>query len=101
MKNQTLIIKAIFTTVLFALITNQAFSQNVDQIRWKSEKQVRAILGEPLSVSSPVGTHASYSLWKYKRYYIAFSNGRAFHLFDENSLHKFELQENRTVKPEN
>jgi hypothetical protein len=98
MKNQKLIINVVFAMMLFSGMVTQAFSQNIDQIRWKSEDQVREVLGEPLTVTSPVGTHATYTLWKYERYTIAFADGKAFHLFDKDSLTKFELQENRPNK---
>lgn len=68
---------------------------DIDNIRWKTESQVRELLGEPNSVHGPVGTHATYTLWKYSDYTVAFANQRAFHLFDKNSLTKFELNENR------
>jgi len=95
MKNQKLIQRAMLSVVVFAGLTGQAFAQNVDQIRWKGESQVRTILGEPQSVTPPVGTHASYTLWKYDGYTVAFANGRAFHLFGKNSLRKVDLNENR------
>ncbi|NND82475.1 MAG: hypothetical protein HKN50_08615 [Gammaproteobacteria bacterium] len=53
-----------------------------EQIRWKSESQVRALLGEPNSVRGPIGTHAQYTLWKYDRVTVAFANRKAFHLFE-------------------
>jgi len=67
----------------------------VESIRWKSESQVRELLGDPNSIHGPIGTHASYTLWKYENVTVAFANNRAFHLFDKNSLKKFELNENR------
>jgi hypothetical protein len=39
-------------------------AQNIDQIRWKSAEQVRVILGEPETITPPVGTHASYTMWQ-------------------------------------
>lgn len=95
MKNQKLIKKAVVAVVLLGALVSQAFAQNVNQIRWKSAEQVRAILGEPQSVTAPVGTHARYTMWKYENHTVAFSNGRAFHLFGNDSLRRFELQENR------
>jgi len=68
---------------------------NLDDIRWKSESQVRALLGDPQSIRGPIGTHASYQLWEYQGFSVAFSNNRAFHLFDEGSLRKLVLEENR------
>jgi hypothetical protein len=67
----------------------------IEQVRWKSEDQVRALLGEPKSIRGPIGTHASYELWSYEGFSVAFANNRAFHLFNENSLHKIQLEENR------
>ena len=71
--------------------------QNVEleQIRWKSESQVRSLLGDPINIHGPIGTHASYTLWKYDGFTVAFANKRAFHLFNEDSLKKIELIENR------
>lgn len=71
-------------------------AQSVDDIRWKSEDQVRAILGEPISSTPPVGTHATYTLWKYETFTVAFANNHAFHLFDKDSLKRIELEENRS-----
>ncbi|MEM7358701.1 MAG: hypothetical protein AAF431_06380 [Pseudomonadota bacterium] len=87
---------ALFVSAIgLAQEANSATDLNLEQIRWKSESQVRALLGDPNSVHGPVGTHASYTLWKYDEFTIAFANNRAFHLFDKNSLKKFELDENR------
>lgn len=84
---------------LFALaltgFSQTTLSQSVEDVRWKSEEQVRAMYGEPESISEPVGTHATYSLWKYENFTVAFANNRAFHLFDKDSLRKFELEEDR------
>lgn len=68
---------------------------SVEQVRWKSEQQVRALLGDPKSVRGPIGTHATYELWQYEGFSVAFANNHAFHLFDENSLRKIQLEENR------
>jgi len=68
-------------------------AQTVEQIRWKSESQVREILGEPTSKTAPVGTHATYTMWKYDNFTVAFANSKAFHLFDTNSLRKVELND--------
>ena len=93
MQNQKLMPKAVFIITLFCAIANQALAQNVDQIRWKNEAQVRSILGDPQSTTSPVGTHASYTMWRYENYTVAFSNGKAFHLFGQDSLRKNRLQD--------
>ena len=83
----------VFTSLL--LISSLSQAQNIQDIRWKSESQVRAILGNPQSVSQPVGTHATYTMWRYADFTVAFSNNKAFHLFRNDSLRKFQLQENR------
>ena len=67
----------------------------LSDIRWKSEQQVRDKFGDPDSIRGPIGTHASYQLWNYPDFSVAFANNRVFHLFDKDSLHKFELNENR------
>ena len=88
-----LTVTALSLIFMFAQAVN---AQSVEQIRWKSESQVRALHGEPNSIQGPIGTHASYTLWKYDNFSIAFANNRAFHLFDKNSLRKeVELEENR------
>ncbi|WP_170132015.1 hypothetical protein [Arenicella xantha] len=80
---------------LFSGLLNTALAQDINQIRWKSEDQVRQTLGEPLSMTAPVGTHATYTLWKYDGYVVAFANNHAFHLFRTDSLNKMELEETR------
>ncbi len=77
------------------LVISIANSQQVEEVRWKSESQVRELYGEPNTVHGPVGTHASYMLWKYDDYTIAFANNRAFHLFKKDSLTKLQLEEER------
>ena len=72
-----------------------ANAQDIAEVRWKSESQVRALYGEPKSISSPVGTHASYTMWKYQDFTVVFANNRAFHLFKKDSLKKIQLEENR------
>lgn len=95
MKNQKLIQQAVLVITLCTSLLSQAMAQNIDQIRWKSAEQVRSILGEPQSVTPPVGTHATYTMWKYDNYTVAFANGRAFHLFSKTSLRlrKFDEEE--------
>ena len=95
MKIQKFILHVALSLGLFIATSSQALAQNVEQIRWKSTAQVRAILGEPENVSSPVGTHASYVLWSYQDFTVAFSNGKAFHLFTKDSLKKISVNENR------
>ena len=68
-------------------------SPDVSTIRWKTEAQVRELLGEPNSIHGPVGTHSSYTLWKYENFTVAFSDHRAFHVFHKNSLKKFVLEQ--------
>ena len=82
-------------SVTASLAQAQQTVPDVEEIRWKSEAQVRKLLGQPNSIHGPIGTHASYTLWKYDKFTVAFADNRAFHLFDKNSLHKIELQENR------
>jgi hypothetical protein len=94
----TLVFLVFFAPVWLSPVTAQQTSQasvNLEQVRWKSETQVREMLGDPKSIRGPIGTHASYELWVYDGFTIAFANKRAFHIFDKNSLHKIELQENR------
>ena len=71
-------------------------AQEVKDVRWKSESHVRNLYGEPNTIQGPIGTHASYTLWKYDDFSVAFANNRAFHLFNKDSLTKtVELEENR------
>jgi len=90
---------AIVSSVLFGVLANQAMAQTaaeyLDQLRWKNTDQVRAVLGEPLSTTPPVGTHATYTMWQYEKCTVAFANGSAFHVFDKNSLRRIDLEENR------
>ena len=86
--------KVIVFTALF-LMTGLAQAQNIQDIRWKSASQVRAILGESQSISSPVGTHATYTMWRYADFTVAFSNNKAFHLFRNDSFSQYRIQENR------
>lgn len=87
----TLLIVASFT-----LFGGSASAQNINDIRWKSEAQVRSTLGEPNSVSAPIGTHATYTLWQYDNFTVAFANSKAFHLFNRNSLKDVKLNEKRS-----
>ena len=92
----TLIMKKIillFTAL--AAMSGSVNAQDINQIRWKSESQVRQILGEPTSITKPVGTHATYTMWKYPGYTVAFSNSKAFHLFRHDSLQRYGIEENR------
>ncbi len=66
-----------------------------EQVRWQSESKVRQMLGDPQTVRGPIGTHASYQIWNYDNFSIAFANNRAFHLFDKASLRKLQLEETR------
>ncbi len=81
--------------LFIALFPLASYAQNVEEVRWKSEAQVRALYGEPDSISQPTGTHATYIMWKYPDFTVAFANNRAFHLFKKDSLKRFELNENR------
>jgi len=90
--------KSIALTIglVIAFISTSTYAQRVEDVRWKSESQVRNLYGEPNSIQGPIGTHASYTLWKYDDFTIAFANNRAFHLFDKDSLTRtVELEENR------
>ncbi len=95
MKNQRLISRTIIAIGVLVASCSQALAQSLDQVRWKSTEQVRAIFGEPKSVSSPVGTHATYVMWQYDGFTVAFANGKAFHLFRQDSLNRLQLEENR------
>ena len=83
----------LFMALLFT--AGMANAQSINDVRWKSANQVRQILGEPISISEPTGTHATYTMWRYADFTVAFSNNKAFHLFQNNSLRQFELRENR------
>jgi len=83
----------LFTTLIF--VSGTVNAQELKQIRWKSASQVRQILGEPISITKPTGTHATYTMWKYPGYTVAFSNNKAFHLFRHDSLRRYGIQENR------
>jgi len=86
--------KTILFTVLF-FTAGMVNAQSINDIRWKSASQVRQILGEPISISQPTGTHATYTMWRYADFTVAFANNKAFHLFQNNSLRQFRLGENR------
>jgi len=89
--------KALIITFIAALLSpNLSSAQSIEQIRWKSEEQVRRILGEPQSTTGPVGTHANYTIWEYPEFKVAFANKRAFHLFHKDSLKKLSINENRS-----
>lgn len=73
-----------------------ALAQDVEQVRWKSESHVKGLYGEPNSVRGPIGTHATYKLWQYDNFTVAFANNRAFHLFTKDSLQRLDLEEDRS-----
>lgn len=87
--------KILIGLLLSSSISGFAQAQNLNDVRWKTEAQVRQILGEPNDVSRPVGTHATYVMWKYDDFTVAFANSRAFHMFRKDSLKKIVLEENR------
>lgn len=91
------LVKGFITILALSFILIQtSFAQNTEQVRWKSESQVRSLYGQPNSIQGPIGTFASYTLWKYDDFTIAFANNRAFHFFEKNSLRKqVGLEENR------
>jgi len=94
--NQTFKLKIVVIALITGLVAGAANAQDVDQVRWKSESQVTDILGEPASKSTPIGTHATYSLWTYDGFVVAFSNSRAFHLFRVDGENKMQIDENRS-----
>ncbi|WP_353410700.1 hypothetical protein [Arenicella sp. 4NH20-0111] len=65
-------------------------AQSIEDVRWKSEAQVEKLLGQPQRKTSPVGTHASYTLWKYDGFTVAFADSKAFHLFKDDSLNELK-----------
>jgi hypothetical protein len=93
-------IKSIVVALTMSLTSMSAIAATatpeLNQVRWKSESQIRSLLGEPKSVRGPIGTHASYVLWQYDEFTVAFANKRVFHLFKKDSLTKFEMIENRS-----
>lgn len=88
----------VLSVILLALSSTLGFAQAPDlqEIRWKSETQIRSLLGEPEGIGGPIGTHASYQLWHYAEFTVAFANERVFHIFKKDSLTKSEINENRT-----
>jgi len=92
MKTITLTALLMSASLFFATMAN---AQSIEDVRWKTEEQVRKVLGEPNSISTPIGIHATYTMWQYDNFTVAFANSRAFHLFRKDSLTKFELEENR------
>ena len=90
-----LMLSVVTSVLVFGVAHGQNGGVQIEQVRWKSESDVRELMGEPETVHGPIGTHANYVLWKYADVTVAFANGRVFHLFDKDSLKKFELDENR------
>ena len=95
MLNQTVRLTLLVAALSGCVLTSSAYAQNVDQIRWKSENQVREILGDPQTITPPVGTHATYTLWKYDGFTVAFANSKAFHLYRTDRMRKMQLDEER------
>jgi len=88
--------QTIVLSLVIAFFSLSSQAQSIEEVRWKSEAQVRALYGDPDSISQPTGTHASYVMWNYPEFTVAFANNKAFHLFKKDSLKKtFELNENR------
>lgn len=81
-----------FSLTFFSL---NSYAQDINNIRWQSEQHVRSLYGEPDNITGPIGTHATYTLWKYADFTVAFANQRAFHVFDKGSLTQVKLEENR------
>lgn len=96
MRIQKLGLLGALTVTSMVLLSSIASAQNINDVRWKTEVQVRALLGAPNSVSSPTGTHATYTLWQYDNITVAFANSKAFHMFHKNSLSRLDLNEKRS-----
>lgn len=95
MLNQRFKLKTLLVALMASMFSAAISAQDVSQVRWKSEAQVTDILGEPANKSTPIGTHATYSLWTYDGFVVAFANSRAFHLFRIDGSKKMQLQEDR------
>jgi len=91
---KTSMILAMFLAFVVSLSTARA--QDVSDVRWKSTDKVRALYGEPQSVRGPIGTHATYKLWAYDDFVVAFANEKAFHLFSTAAADSMELNEERS-----
>lgn len=74
-KSSILAIIAVSCTGIFP-VTQAAQISNDINLQWKTEQEVRDLYGEPLSIRGPIGTHASYQLWQYSDFSIAFVNKR-------------------------
>jgi len=96
MLKQRLMAKTSLVLAVFFAFTGIANAQDVREVRWKSADKVRAMYGEPRSVRGPIGTHASYTLWSYDGFVVAFANGKAFHLFSTAEAAALNLNENRS-----
>lgn len=96
MKIKNLGLSTLLFAASFTLLSSSVNAQNIKDIRWKSEAQVRSVLGEPKSVSTPIGTHATYTLWQYDSFTVAFANSKAFHMFSRNSQEQLNLNEKRS-----
>ena len=96
MLNQKLIAKTSAVLAISLATINTVNAQNVSEVRWKSADKVRAMYGEPQSVRGPIGTHASYTLWSYDGFVVAFANERAFHLFNTSAGKSINLNEDRS-----
>lgn len=103
MLNQKLIAKTLVVLAL-SLASLGSISavnaQDVSEVRWKSADKVRAMYGEPQSVRGPIGTHASYTLWSYEGFVVAFANEKAFHLFNTLAGESINLNEDRAEDQE-
>lgn len=83
------------TLLCGSLFVNSAQAQTASDIKWKGQAQIKRMYGEPRTVRGPIGTHASYAIWEYADFSIAFANNKAFHLFRNDSLKKVVLQQQR------
>jgi len=81
------------TIVLASLFVNHAQAQTIEQVKWKDKEEVRQLYGEPENVRGPIGTHASYIIWEYPKFSVAFANDKAIHLFRKDSLKKVVLRQ--------
>lgn len=98
MLNQKLILKTSTVLAMFLAYTGAigvVSAQDITDIRWKSADNVRAMYGEPQSVRGPIGTHASYTMWSYDGFVVAFANDKAFHLFSTAAADSMDLNEER------
>ena len=83
----------VLATFLQAAALTASELPNLDEFRFRSDSFVLERLGEPQRRSEAIGTHASYSLWTYPNFTVAFANRRVIHVFSKDSLRRVELVE--------